>query len=285
MRCSGLTRTIANVTDPVVDHYAGSDDLTSSIAAALDAAGIGREGMTTAVLAPVDEFHIRGRAATVEIIEALKVDASSRVLDIGSGLGGPARTIAEAADAHVTGVDLTPVFAATASDLSVWTGLSSRTTFLVGDATALEFPDGHFDAALTVHVGMNVADKAAMYREAHRVLKPGGRFVVYDVLQGEGGEVNYPVPWARSSSTSFLATRAEMTEFLRGAGFAVLDAIDSSAESLAWFGAMAARLAASGPPPVTFAAFLGGDFREMARNQVTNLRDHRIETVTFVCEA
>ncbi|WP_229866545.1 class I SAM-dependent methyltransferase [Sinomonas cellulolyticus] len=273
------------MTDPVVDHYAGSDDLTSSIAAALDAAGIEREGMTTAVLPPVDEFHIRGRAATVEIIEALKVDASSRVLDIGSGLGGPARTIAEVADAHVTGVDLTPAFAATASDLSVWTGLSSRTTFLVGDATALEFPDGHFDAALTVHVGMNVADKAAMYREAHRVLKPRGRFVVYDVLQGEGGEVNYPVPWARSSSTSFLATRAEMTEFLRGAGFAVLDAIDSSAESLAWFEAMAARLAASGPPPVTFAAFLGGDFREMARNQVTNLRDHRIETVTFVCEA
>lgn len=285
VRCRDAPRRIISVTDSVVDHYAGSGDLTSSIAAALDAAGIERERMATTVLAPVDEFHIRGRTATVEIIEALQVNASSRVLDIGSGLGGPARTIAEVAAAHVTGVDLTPAFSATAADLSVWTGLSSRTTFLVGDATALEFPDGHFDAALTVHVGMNIPDKAAMYSEAHRVLKPSGRFVVYDVLQGPGGDVHYPVPWARSSTTSYLATRSEMTQFLGDAGFTVLQETDSSAESLAWFEAMAARLAESGPPPVTFAAFLGSNFREMARNQVTNLREHRIETVTFVCEA
>jgi SAM-dependent methyltransferase len=273
------------VTDSLVDHYAGSGDLTSSIAAALDAAGIGRAGIATTVLAPVDEFHIRGRAATLEIAEALQVDTSSRVLDIGSGLGGPARTIAEATGAHVTGVDLTPAFSATAADLSAWTGLGEKTAFLVGDATALDFPDAHFDAALTVHVGMNVADKPAMYREAHRTLRPGGRFVVYDVLQGPGGEVHYPVPWARDSDTSFLASRDEMADFLSGARFTILDQADSSAESLVWFEAMAKRLAESGPPPVTFATFLGSDFGDMARNQVANLRERRIQTVTFVCEA
>jgi len=271
--------------DSVVEHYAGSGDLTSSIAAALEAAGIDRVGMPTTALAAIDEFHIRGRAATLEIADALQVDASSRVLDIGSGLGGPARTVAEVTGAHVTGVDLTPAFCATATDLSEWTGFGDRSDFVVGDATALGFPDAHFDGAFTVHVAMNVADKPTMYREAHRVLRPGARFVAYDVVAGAGGRVHYPVPWARDDSTSFLVGATEMRQLLNDAGFTVIEQFDSSAASLAWFEAMAARLAESGPPPVTFATFLGADFPQMARNQVANLREQAIETATFICEA
>lgn len=268
----------------VVSHYAGAGDLTSAIRDALTDAGVGVDGISTTALAPVDEFHIRGRAATLEIAEALAVDASSTVLDIGSGLGGPARTLAEVVGCRVTGVDLTPEFCETAAELSRWTGLDDRTTFAVGDATSLDFPDAAFDAAMTVHVAMNIADKAGMYREARRVLKPGGRFVVYDVLQGPGGELHYPVPWARDSSTSHLATTEEMRTLLADAGFSVVAETDSSASSREWFAAMAARIAQAGPPPVTFAAFLGSDFAEMARNQVANLTEDRIRTVTFVCD-
>lgn len=274
-----------SVTDSVVEHYAGSVDLAASIAAALDAAGIDRLGMATTALAPVDEFHIRGRAATVEIAEALQVNASSRVLDIGSGLGGPARTIAEVTGAHVTGVDLTPAFCAAAAELSEWTSLGDRTAFLVGDATALDLPDDHFDAAFTVHVAMNIADKAAMYREARRVLKPGGRFVVYDVLRGPGGDVQYPVPWARDASMSFLASMVEMPRLLASAGFTVIGQTDSSPESLAWFEAKVSRLSESSAPPVTFATFLGAEYPQMARNQVVNLSGRSILTATFICEA
>jgi ubiquinone/menaquinone biosynthesis C-methylase UbiE len=268
----------------VVSHYAGAGDLSSAIRGALTSAGVDVEGISTTALAPVDEFHIRGRAATLEIAEALAVDENSTVLDIGSGLGGPARTVAEVVGCHVTGIDLTPEFCETAAELSRWTGLSDRTQFAVGDATSLEFPDGTFDAAMSVHVAMNIADKAGMYREAHRVVKPGGRFVVYDVLQGAGGEVHFPVPWARDASTSHLATPEQMRTLLDGAGFSVIAESDSSAASREWFAAMAARIAESGPPPVTFAAFLGSDFAEMARNQVANLTEDRIRTVTFVCE-
>jgi ubiquinone/menaquinone biosynthesis C-methylase UbiE len=267
----------------VVSHYSGSGDLVAAIRDALTNAGVDVDGISTPALAPVDEFHIRGRAATLEIAEALAVDDGSTVLDIGSGLGGPARTLAEVIGCQVMGIDLTPEFCETATELSTWTGLDDRTQFAVGDATALDFPDASFDAATTIHVAMNIADKAGMYREARRVLKPGARFVVYDVLQGPGGDVHFPVPWARDASTSYLATTERMRELLDGAGFAVIAENDSSAESRDWFAAMAARMAQSGPPPVTFAAFLGSDFGQMARNQVANLTEDRIRTVMFVC--
>lgn len=269
--------------DDVSRFYSGPGGLVGAIGSALDAAGLDRATLRPADLAPVDEFHIRGRAASLEILEALDLTADSQVLDLGSGLGGPARTLAEATGCTVTGVDLTPEFCAAASALSEWTGLSERTRFQVGDATATGLPDVAADAALTVHVAMNISDKAALYAEAFRVLRPGGRFVVYDVLQGEGGEVHYPVPWATDSSTSFLATPEDMRDLLKSAGFEVTSEVDSSDESLVWFQQMRDRIQRDGPPPVTFAAFLGSSFGQMAANQVTNLAERRIRTVMFVC--
>lgn len=261
--------------------YTGPGGLVSAISSALDASGVDRAALRPADLAPVDEFHIRGRAATLEIIEALDVTANSRVLDLGSGLGGPARTVAEETGCTVTGVDLTSEFCEVATALSQWTGMSDRTSFHVGDATATGFPDGAFDAALTVHVAMNIADKPALYAEAFRVLRPGGRFVIYDVLQGEGGPVRFPVPWAADPSTSFLASPERMRELLPAAGFEVVSEVDSSDESLAWFQQMRARIERDGPPPVTFATFLGDAFGQMVANQVANLAERRIRTVMF----
>lgn len=267
----------------VEQHYSGSGAIVEAIAAALREAGRDLDGLSTADLAAVDEFHIRGREATVEIAEALGVGPGSVVLDVGCGLGGPARALAELRSCSVVGVDLTPAFCEAAAELSRWTALDAHTSFQVGDATALEFDDATFDAAVTIHAAMNIPDKPAMYREARRVVRPGGTFVVYDVLQGEGGDVLFPVPWAREPSISHLATVEEMRTMLAAAGFAVVAEHDSSDWSLEWFQAMAARIATGDTPPVTFAAFLGDDFAEMARNQVANLSDHRIRTVTFTC--
>lgn len=267
----------------VSTFYGGRGGLVTAISSGLEAAGVNRAALLPADLAPVDEFHIRGRAATVEIIDALGITADSHVLDLGSGLGGPARTIAELTGCTVTGVDLTPEFCEAATALSEWTGLSERTRFQVGDATATGLPDASVDAAMTVHVAMNIPDKPALYAEAFRVLRPAGRFVVYDVLQGEGGEVRYPVPWANDSSTSFLATPQDMREMLAAAGFEVVSEVDSSAESLVWFQEMLARIQRDGLPPVTFAVFLGEAFRQMTENQLANLAERRIRTVMFVC--
>ncbi|MFL6154670.1 MAG: class I SAM-dependent methyltransferase, partial [Marmoricola sp.] len=271
------------VMSQVSRFYTGPGGLVAAISSAFDAAGLDRSTLRPADLAPVDEFHIRGRAASLEIIEALGLTADSHVLDLGSGLGGPARTLAELTGCTVTGVDLTPEFCEVATALSEWTGLSARTRFRVGDATATGLSDAAVDAALSVHVAMNISDKNALYAEAFRVLRPGGRFVVYDVLQGEGGDVLYPVPWANDPSTSFLATPQEMRELLPAAGFEITSEVDSSDESIVWFQQVQARIQQDGPPPVTFATFLGKAFGQMAANQVANLTERRIRTVMFAC--
>lgn len=270
--------------DRVASHYAAGGDLAARIADGLRKAGKDLGALATADLAGVDEFHIRGRKATLELGQALGLDASAHLLDIGSGLGGPARTLAEAHGCRVTGIDLTPSFCEAAETLSVWVGLGDRVAFRQGDATALPFGDGKFDAAMTIHAAMNIAAKDRMYAEARRVLKPGGRFAAYDVLQGEGGEVLFPVPWAREPSISHLATPEAMESLLAGAGLRILSVTDATEESQRWFEAKAARMAQAAPE-VTFGVFLGEDYPRMTRNQVMNLRERRIRTVSYLCEA
>lgn len=271
--------------DSVASHYSGAGDIAAAIADALRKAGKDLGTLTATDLAAVDEFHVRGRPATLELAQSLNLTAASELLDIGSGLGGPARTVAETFGCHVTGIDLTPAFCEAATALSGWVKLGDRVSFQQGDATSLPFPDARFDAAMTLHVAMNIAAKDRMYAEARRVLKPGGRFGVFDILQGEGGEVLYPVPWAREASISYLATPRAMQALLTGAGFEILETRDSTEASQAWFDAMAARMAQGAAPPASFRTFMGDDFPTMARNQVANLRDRRIRTVTYICQA
>ena len=273
------------MTDKVASHYSATQTVADRIADKLRKADKDIETLKTASLGAIDEFHIRGRKATLELAEGLGLSASSHVLDIGSGLGGPARTLVETYGCRVTGIDLTPAFREAATALSQWVGLSDRLDFQVGDATHLPFADGLFDAAMTIHVAMNIAAKDRMYAEARRVLKPGGRFGVYDVLQGEGGDILFPVPWAREPSISHVATPDAMQALLSGAGFKILSVVDSTEESARWFEAMAERMSKGPAPPLTFRTFLGDDFQEMTRNQVRNLLERRIRTVSYICEA
>jgi SAM-dependent methyltransferase len=273
------------MTEKVAVHYGGNGDIATAIAERLRQAGRDLDALTTADLASVDEFHIRGRKATIELAEQMNLRPNAEVLDIGSGLGGAARALAETYQCRVTGIDLTAAFCAAANVLSDWLGLGDRVAFRQGDATALPFADDQFDAAMTIHAAMNIPDKPGMYAEARRVIRPGGRFAVYDVLQGEGGDVLFPVPWAREPSISHLATPEQMGALLADAGFTLREVDDSTEESQRWFEAMAERMAQSGPPPVTFDAFLGSDFPAMVRNQVRNVTERRIRTVAYICEA
>jgi ubiquinone/menaquinone biosynthesis C-methylase UbiE len=267
--------------EQVAAHYTGLDR-TRVILDALRAAGKDPDHLTIDDLAPVDEFHIRGRQATVELGQALGLGADRRVLDIGSGIGGASRYFAATYGARITGIDLTPEYCRLARRFAESTRLADRLEFRHGSALAMPFQDATFDAAYTQHAAMNIADKPALYAEIARVLKPGAAFRIYDVLQGRGGEVIYPTPWADDSSTSFLATPDEMRQLLETAGLRIEGWRDTTAAGRAFFETVLARIAESGPPPLGLHLLLP-DFRLRAENMLRGLTEGRLAVLEIVC--
>jgi len=231
-------------------------------------------------LAAVDEFHIGGRFATEPFVEALALTPESLVVDFGCGLGGPARYVAATTGAHVTGVDLTAEFVETGRVLTEWTGLSDRVHLMQGSVLDLPLDAGSMDAAYMIHVGMNIADKAGIAREAKRVLRPGGVFAIYDVMQVGEGEMEYPAPWASSSDQSALAPPETYEEALRSAGFEVTDRIDRTAFAKQFFADLAAAQSrADGPPPLGLHLIMGDDTALKVQNMVRNIESGLIAPV------
>jgi ubiquinone/menaquinone biosynthesis C-methylase UbiE len=266
-------------------HYSMSGRLPAAIRDELITLGKDVCKLEPKDLETIDEFHIRGRAATLDLAHRLNIARGSLVLDVGSGLGGPARTIATSFNCHVIGVDLTRDFCEAAREITRWVGLSDSVTFVQGDATVLDLRSASFDVAVTMHAAMNIERKAEMYAGVRRCLKPCGRFGIYDVVQGEGGQVHFPVPWARDASISHLATPAQMRSLLDDAGFTIEQEIDSTEASATWFKEKSERLRATKAAPLGFRLFLGELHAEMVANQVKNLAERRIGTVTYVARA
>jgi len=269
------------VNESVQAHYTRSD-LGSVILAALEKAGKDLNRLTPEDLAPIDEFHIRGRAATLELAQAASVDSTKRVLDVGSGVGGTSRCLAREFGCRVTGIDLTDEYCRTAAMLSERIGLAELIDYRQGDATNLPFADASFDIVWTEHVAMNIPDKPKLYREMHRVLKPGGTLAIYDILAGPAGPVLFPVPWARTPESSFLATPDELPMLPEKSGFQVAVWSDTTDSARAWFVALAEKIRKEGMPPLGFHVLLGSDFQAMAQNQRRNLEEARIVLAQIV---
>jgi MPBQ/MSBQ methyltransferase len=263
------------VNEAVQTHYTRAD-LGDVILAALESAGKDVSRLTPEDLAPIDEFHIRGRAATLELARAAGLDATKRVLDVGCGVGGTTRCLAKEFGCRVTGIDLTDEYCRAAAMLSARIGLAHLADYRQGDATELPFDDQEFDVVWTEHAAMNISDKARLYKEMHRVLKPGGTLAIYDVLAGPSGPVLFPVPWARTPDTSFLVHPDELRRLLLEAGFTVTDWSDTTEAARAWFVSLAERIRKEGFPPLGFHVLLGADFQAMAQNQGRNLQEGRI---------
>ncbi len=206
----------------VAGHY-GDANLLSRILTGLEKAGVDLKRASSDDLAPFDEFHIGGRAATEYALSKMPLGHSDHVLDIGCGIGGAARTIASNIGCQVTGIDLTPEFIAAAKALTDLTRLSDRVSFKEANALATPFADETFDAAITVHAAMNIADRAGLYAEISRVLKPDATFCIYDIMKISDDPITFPVPWAQTSETSHLTTPGEMRTLLKHAGFDVSD--------------------------------------------------------------
>ena len=236
--------------------------------------------LSGAELAGLDQFHVRGLQATRDFIGLLDIGPEMRVLDAGSGLGGPARYVAETHGCRVTGVDLTPGFVAVATLLAERTGMDGLVDYRTGDLLALDFPDARFDVVYTQHVVMNIADRARLYGEIARVLKPGGRFGFYDVLAAAGQPApHYPLPWSDSAATSCLLTAAQTRAALEQAGFTPQVWNDVSAAAIAWFG----RPRAPSPKTPGLALVMGPRFGQMSANFARSLGEQRLRLVMGTC--
>src|SRR5438067_4766849 len=261
-------------TAAVAEHY-GSAGIAERVLAALRETKGPDAPITPENLAAFDHFHGRGVVATEEIAAQLALNPGERVLDIGSGIGGPARWFAAKYGVKVTGVDLTPEFCAAAEALNAATGLADRVRIIQGSALALPVPDGAFDAAYSQNVIMNIADKQLFYREAFRALRPGGRLALSNLCAGPVGEPYFPVPWATTRDTSFLATPESMRADLLAAGFEIAEFRDITAETREAQRRTRERLDKGNMPRIAVDIIMGARAAEMQLNSIRTIEDGR----------
>lgn len=271
-------------TDSDISRHYTRGDLLERLHAALLGDDIDPDHPTIETLAPFDQFHGRGLEATEEVADVLAVAATDHLLDVGSGIGGPARYIADRFGCRVTGIDLTAEFCDVARHLTQMLGLEDRVAFEQGDALAMPFADASFDGAYSMNVSMNIADKAGFYREIHRVLRPGAWLVLIEIAQGPNGSLDYPTPWAQTAESSFLVTPSETGEVLEASGFTDLKSRDTAKESLA-FGARSRAMVERGEkPPYRAVQLIHGDLAaEAIANSSRGIVEARIIPIEVFC--
>lgn len=270
----------------VARHYA-HDSLERVICGALEAAGKDLGQLLPADLAPVDEFHIGGRQATVDFADGLAAGPGLHLLDIGAGLGGASRYFAHERGCRVTGIDLTEDYVHAAAALAKLVGLESRVSYRQGSALSLPFASGSFDGAYMLHVGMNIQDKLELFAEARRVAKTGGVFGIYDVMRAPGeGELSFPLPWASGPEASFVERPLTYRQLLEAAGFGVEKVRSRSAFAIEFFDEMRARaVQGGGPPPLGIHLLMGPSAAQKIANLTGALERGLIAPVEIFCRA
>ena len=274
-----------SATEQAVARHYGDSSIEERILEALRATGKDLDHLTTEDLAPVDEFHIGGRAATVDVAAKMNLTPGMKLLDVGCGIGGPARFFAAHHGARVTGIDLTRESIDTATALTNRMHLDGLISYHCGSALNLPFEDASFDGAYIFHVGMNISDKARLFGEVRRVLKPGGALAVYEVMHSAPGDISFPVPWAQSGETSFVAMPENYRELLQAAGFRITSERNRSEFALEFFAAMRARAEGQAPSPLGLPLVMGPSAPLKIANMIANLTSGLIAPVEMICKA
>ncbi|MGO9475902.1 MAG: class I SAM-dependent methyltransferase [Rhodomicrobium sp.] len=270
----------------VAQHYTHGS-LEGAIFGALAALGKDLDHLAPADLAPVDEFHIGGRQATTDFAAELEIEPGLHLLDIGSGLGGASRYFARERRCRVMAIDLTQEYVRAAEALAKRVGLENQVSYQHGSALALPFAPRSFDGAYMLHVGMNIQDKARLFAEVQRVLKPGGIFGIYDVMRESGeGDLSFPVPWASSPDTSFVESAITYRCLLESAGFEVQKERSRREFAVEFFRQMRARATeGGGPPPLGLHILMGTSAPQKVANMIDNLERGLIAPTEIISRA
>ncbi len=265
----------------VAAHYA-RNDLVAAIREGI--ARIGKTPATVAIddLASVDEFHIGGRRATEELIAQLQPSAADHFIDIGCGLGGAARLVADRYKCRVTGFDLTPHYVEAGNTLCEWVDLKDRVSLHHASALSIPEIDGAFTGGYMLHVGMNIEDKDKLFSEAARVMRSGARFGVYDVMRAADGELGYPLPWASDPQSNALAWMEQYRSALISAGFEILAERSRKEFALAYFKEQRSKMASDRPTPLGLHTLMGERRPAQVRNMIEGITTGRIAPVELI---
>ena len=269
---------------PTVAQHYGLSGLFDTITGTLRALGKDLDHLAPTDLAPIDEFHIRGREATLALAALARIERGFHALDVGSGLGGSSRFLATEFDCRVKGIDVTPEYCDVATSLSDLVGLGGQTEFYCASALETPFEDNTFDLAWTQHVQMNIEDKPAFYGEIARVLRPGGRFAFHDILAGPGGPPHLPVPWASEPEQSFLIAPDDLRTLLEDLGLSVHTWLDTTKPSHDWFLAGIEQRKKDGSPALGIHLLMGDTAKTKIENVARNLNENRITVFQAVLE-
>jgi SAM-dependent methyltransferase len=266
----------------IAAHW-GRGDVYAAIVSALEKASKPLAGLTVEDLAPVDHFHARGFPATVELADRLPIKAGQRILDIGCGLGGPARYIAKRFQCTVDGIDITAAFVEAANKLTVLVGMQGQVKIELGDGHRLPYADACFDGAYTQHVTMNVSDRGIFFSEAHRVLKPGAFFALTEHGLGPKGNPYYPLPWSEDGSGAYLVTPSETRALLEKTGFENVTIEDTGPKYLAGYKKAIERAEAGTLPPLGAHLLMGETALPKTRNAARNIEEGRTHPIQLIC--
>jgi len=266
----------------IAAHWARGD-VYASIVAALEKMSKPLTGLTVEDLAPVDHFHARGFPATVELADRLPIKAGQHVLDIGCGLGGPARYMAKRFQCTVDGIDITAAFVEAANKLTMLVGMQRQVNIELGDGQRLPYADTSFDGAYTQHVTMNVSDRATFFSEAHRVLKPGAFFALTEHGLGPKGNPYYPLPWSEDGSGAYLVTPSETRALLEKTGFENIIVEDTGPKYLAGYKKAIERAEAGTLPPLGAHLLMGETALQKTRNAARNIEEGRTQPIELIC--
>ena len=254
-----------------LSHHYQHGDLLSAIESGVRELGKSSSSVTVSDLGAVDEFHVGGRQASIEFLDQLGLDKHQRILDIGCGLGGTARLLASHYQASVTGIDLCAEYVDTGNELCRWLGLDKQVALKQSSALDNGFEAESFDAACMLHVGMNIADKTALFTEIARVLKPGSKLGIYDVMRMQEGELEYPVPWASSAELSKMDSPASYVAALRQSSFEIMAQRSRRDFALEFFAELKKKTASTGRPALGLHILMGETAALKVKNMVTNI--------------
>jgi SAM-dependent methyltransferase len=265
-----------------IHSYYSPNGLYNSIIGGLDKLGKDLSALTLEDLHPVDEFHIRGTVATQELIALCEFTSGMHILDVGCGVGGSTRRLADQINCTVTGVDLSNEYIDAARRLTDLFGMHERVKFEAADALNLPFDDNRFDGIWSIQMNMNIEDKVAWFKELYRVVKPKGRVVLYEVCGHKNSPVYFPVPWAQDSSISFLVEPEKFRDAMISAGFQIDIWNDKTNLAQQAFARMEAPEGEPELPPLGVHLLVGNDILTKAYNLRRNLDEQRVSLIECV---